>query len=113
MEPSRWSSTAVLGVKGTPFHSRPKSKSDSDAHAEEFVDPHANKDASSLKDDGQPMKLDSSDVKTLDRSIRITAKDLEYFGYSDRCPKCADLQAGLSKSQKLQTDECRLRMHLC
>ena len=59
------------------------------------------------------MKFDSSDVKTLDRSIRITAKDIEYFGYSDRCPKCADLQAGLSKTQKLHTDECRLRMYLC
>ena len=113
MEPSRWSSAAVLGVKGTPFHLRPSSKSDSDAHVEEFVDPHANKDDSALKDDGQSLKFDSSDVKKLDRSIRITAKDLEYFGYSDNCPRCADLQAGISNSAKHHTDECRLRMYLC
>ena len=68
MERSRWSSTAALGVKGTPFHSRPNSKSDSDAHVEEFADPHANKDDAALKDDGQPMKFDSSDVKNA-RSI--------------------------------------------
>ena len=79
MEPSRWSSTAVLGAKGSPCHLRPKSQSDSDVHVEGLVDPHADKDDAILKDDGQPMKFDSSDVKTLDRSIRITPKAVEYF----------------------------------
>ena len=38
MEPSRWSSKAVLGVQGTPNRLRPNSSAESDAHVEEFVD---------------------------------------------------------------------------
>ena len=99
MEPSRWSSKAILGIKGTPFKLRPSSNTDTDAHVEEFVDPHANKDDAQLADSSEPRKFDSSDVKKLDRSIRITSKDLEYFGYSDGCPRSMDLQAGHSKSK--------------
>ena len=39
MEPSRWSSKAARGIKGTPFKLRPSSHVESDAHVEEFVDP--------------------------------------------------------------------------
>ena len=39
MEPNRWSSKAVIGIKGTPFKLRPSSHVESDAHVEEFVDP--------------------------------------------------------------------------
>lgn len=81
----------IKGQRG-PFHLRPNSASYSDAHAEKLVDHRANKDDTALKDDGKPRKFDSSDVRTPDRSIRITAKDLVYFGDSDRCPTCEDLQ---------------------
>ena len=66
------------------------------------MDPHANKD-DAAPGDGQPgesLKCNSSDIKTLDGSIRITAKDFEYFGYSELCPRCRDLQAGNAKTTK-------------
>jgi len=70
MEPSRRSSKAILGIKGTPFNLRPSSNTETDAHVEEFVDPHANKDDAKIADSDESRKFDSSDVKKLDRSIR-------------------------------------------
>ena len=36
MDPSRWSSKAVLGIRGTPFKLRPGSHAESDAHVEDL-----------------------------------------------------------------------------
>ena len=66
MEPSRWSSKAILSIKGTPFKLRPSSNTETDAHVEEFVDPHANKDDAKVADSDEPRKFDSSDVTKLD-----------------------------------------------
>ena len=107
MEPSRWSSKAVLGVQGTPNRLRPNSSAESDAHVEEFVDPHAGKDDIPNQDDSEkPNKLVSDDVEKLDKQLRITIKDLTDFGYSEQCPRCADLQAGIPNTWKKHSDSC-------
>ena len=114
MEPSRWSSKAVLGVQGTPNRLRPNSSAESDAHVEEFVDPHAGKDDVPDKDGGEKSnKFVSDDVKKLDKQLRITIKDLTDFGYSEQCPRCADLQAGIPNTWKKHSDYCRLRLYMC
>ena len=84
MEPYRWSSKAVLGVRGTPHCLKPSAIAQSDAHVKESMDPHANRDAAvSLDDD----VVEPGDVPKFDKQIRITMKDLQTFGYSDRCPR--------------------------
>ena len=106
MEPSRWSGKAILGITGTPLKLRPSLHAEADAQVEDFVKPQASKD-DAAPGDGQrdgSLKFDSSDIKTLDRSIRITVKDLEYSGYSERRPRCRDLQAGNVKTTKSQSD---------
>ena len=110
MEPYRWSSKAVLGVRGTPHCLKPSTIAQSDAHVEEFVDPHANRDAAVPVDDDL---VGHEDVPKLDKQIRITMKDLQTFGFSDRCPRCAELRAGNSNTQKHHSQECRLRLYLC
>jgi hypothetical protein len=87
MEPYRWSSKAVLGVRGTPHCLKPSTIAQPDAHVEEFVDPHANRDAAVPVDDDL---VGHEDVPKLDKQIRITMKDLQTFGFSDRCPRCAE-----------------------
>ena len=37
--------------------------------------------------------------------------DIRRFGYSDDCPRCAELEA-TGKSSKLHNDACRLRFYL-
>ena len=74
------------------------------------MDPHANRDAAvSLDDD----VVEPEDVPKLDKQIRITMKDLQTFGYSDRCPRCAEMRAGNTNTQKHHSRECRLRLYLC
>ena len=111
IEPSRWSKTAILGVKGTPFKLRPKSNTESDAEVEELMEPHLNADQHHPEDSVKDT-FDQPEVRKLDRQLRITQKDLDQFGYSDDCPKCSDLRAGKMISSKPHNDQCRVRIYL-
>ena len=111
VQSSRWNKDLVMKVKGTPFKLRPRSDSDSDAHIEEHMDPHVNADQHPV-DDGVKEYFDKSEVKRLDRQLRITKGDIDQFGHSDNCPKCRDLKAGKLSTTRLHSDECRLRFYL-
>jgi hypothetical protein len=50
--------------------------------------------------------------KIMTRQVRITKRDFIKFGYSERCPLCIDMQAGVPKPTTHHTDECRLRICL-
>ena len=82
IEPSRWSKTALEGVRGTPMCFRPQQQSDSDAHLEESSSPHTHDD----KDDEDAV-IGPEEVSKLDKQLRITLKDLQDFGFTSRCPR--------------------------
>ena len=48
----------------------------------------------------------------MDKQIRITKRDLIKYGYSPNCPRCLDLEAGIPRSNRHHSDECRLRVYL-
>ena len=43
------------------------------------------------------------------QQLKITQKDIDEFGHSDDCPKCADLKAGHHAIAKTHSHQCRLR----
>ena len=109
VESSRWSSEAILGVRGTPTCFRPASTAEGDEHVEEFLDPHANADQ---EDDAG---LQDQEKKKLFRKLRLTQNDFKRFGYTEGCRRCRELQAGIrhqDSSVRDHSDECRLRMYL-
>ena len=67
MEPSPWSGRAILGIKRTSLKLRPSPHADTDAHVEEIVDPHANKDDAAPGDGqpGEPPKFYSSEIELI------------------------------------------------
>ena len=50
--------------------------------------------------------------KIMTRQVCITKRDFIKFGYSERCPLCLDMQAGVPRPTTHHTDECRLRIYL-
>ena len=46
------------------------------------------------------------------KRIRITKRDLENYGYTGGCPRCADLEYGHANTKKAHNEECRARMYL-
>ena len=45
------------------------------------------------------------------RRVRITKKDLARHGFTQGCPRCADLELGRVDSRKNHNAECRARMY--
>lgn len=45
------------------------------------------------------------------KKVRITKVDLEKYGYTPGCPRCARLEYGQSQTRVPHNDECRLRMY--
>ena len=46
------------------------------------------------------------------RQVRITKRYVINIVYSDRCPLCNDMQAGVARPSTHHTDGCRLRIYL-
>ena len=109
VEGNRWSKEAAEGVKGTPMKLRPKHISDSDAFIEESSAPHVSDDQTG---DGDDVALNPADVKKIDKQLRISMKDLQEFGFTEKCGRCSDLQAGVFKTKRLHTTDCRMRLYL-
>ena len=110
VEQSRWSADAVLGVIGIPSRLCPSGPEDIDAEVEELEDPHADKDAQQRAD----LEGEGDESMGARRNVihgRITEKDLRKYGYSERCPRCTDLQRGFRRTQKHHSEECRLRIY--
>ena len=84
---------------------RPQHISDSDSFLEESAAPHAHEDHSG---EDEEIVLGAAEVKKLDKTLRITMKDLQQFGFTDRCPRCSDLQKGVFRAH-----ECTTRIAGC
>ena len=56
--------------------------------------------------------VDEKNTKKMDKQLRITLTDLNDFGFSERCPRCEDLQAGIYGTKKVHGKECRFRIYL-
>lgn len=110
VEASRWSSAAVLKIKGTPSRLCPVGVEDISPHLEELERPAADADEQ-LREQVDHESGPARQEKGLD--VRITDKDLRLYGYTDGCPKCEDLQKGNRKSFRHHNDECRLRLYTC
>ena len=87
--------------------------SDPKAGIKEAIDPHAMLDADLEVGDAVPEARDSKLQSAMDEKNRITMKDLETYGYTLGCPRCGDLQKRKHRTNKQQSVECRMRMHLC
>ena len=125
VEPSRWNSGKVMGVRGLPSHMKINDEDTDDAFIEEMREPHRGGDDLPADQDGdQPrhrrsrqapvdehIEIGDAGMKTLDRQLKITQKDLNEFGYTDGCPKCMDIIN--KRSWKRQhNDDCRLRIYM-
>ena len=114
---SRWDKDAILNIRGVPHKFRMSDAEQDDSKIEDSPDPHANLDGPEeradpqLKSRGSKDKSDitKDDAKKVD--VRITANDIERFGYSDDCPRCKDLEVK-GKSYRHHNDACKLRFYL-
>ena len=107
--PQRWSKTAIENIRGTPFKFGPTSPVDGDEAIETMGAPHARAD---VADEDDEQILDSSAMPKLDKRLRITLKDLQDVGFSDRCARCTHLKRGNFSTKTNHSDECRLRIYL-
>ena len=112
VESSRWSTEAIKGVRGTPVQPKPSGAPTFDESIEKLDDPHLNADDVSAGDLQKELEKNPKRAKQLERQIRITATDLNNFGYTDHCPKCRDLQAGIFDTNAQHSTDCRLRIYL-
>ena len=81
----RWDAKAIEGIRGVPgamiaTHDRPAAE-----EIEAHVDSHLNRDADAVAAEAVPEADDK--LKTLDRNIRITMKDLANYGFTPGCPR--------------------------
>ena len=109
--PSRWSKDAISGIQGTPAQPKPFGPPELSELVEELQNPHVNADDDLIQNDGS-IPIDGENAKKLDKQLRITLRDLNDFGFSERCPRCSDLQEGRYSSKKNHSQECRLRIYL-
>ena len=105
---SRWSVDAIKTIKGTPDKFRPASDTETDAVIESLPDPHKNADTDLAVD----VEIDKHESQKLDKQLRITKSDLRQFGYTDECPKCADIEKGGDRSWLRHNDNCKIRLYL-
>ena len=113
VKPSRWSREALTSVCGIPGRLTPQGPEELDAAIEEHADPHAHADESlGADDDAGAETLDDADMVKLDRQLRLTVKDFKQFGWTEKCPRCLDLQAGAHRTTTNHSGNCRLRMYL-
>ena len=114
VEGSRWSKTAVLKVLGIPGALKPVDDDNLTADDIEATEnPHDFEPSSTERG------VEAEDAAQADREddahrrIRITRKDLDKYGTTPGCPRCADLDYGLHKSKKAHNEECRRRIYGC
>ena len=134
VQESKWSAKLVLGIAGTPADLRltadeeltadevesseaphefdraevepgddlldPKPKPDSAGEAEK-------KDDEANVRDAHPPPIAEGEL----RLVRITKADLEKYGYTAGCPRCARLEYGQARTKLAHNDECRRRMY--
>ena len=108
---SRWSKDAVPADVGTATNLRPGQSIDGDEYIEELAETHENAD----KYDGSHDHVADESGKrnqTLPKQQRITMSDLEKYGFSERCPRCNDLQAGIANTKNNHSKRCKLRLDM-
>ena len=108
----RWNMNLVQKIVGTPMIPGPI---DADLSIETHEDPHANlDDADRAKQDDDAPKGDSEDADEKSRAARrmmITQKDIDMYGETDGCPKCARYASGVKPGGVLHSEECRDRFY--
>ena len=109
VERSRWSASAALGVIGTPSRMCPIGSEDITDAVEESASPHAGLD-SEVREELEGAE-DAADDVHRNIHVCITEQDLRLRGYSERCPRCKELQRGQRNTAKHHSDECRLRIY--
>ena len=109
---SRWDARALNNIKGIPGDLTPVGLEDIGPQIEESLSPHLDADADSRQqaDDAEPA-VDSS-KRQMEWQLRISAKDLRNYGFTDGCRRCADLQSQEPTRFRNHSDECRLRIYL-
>lgn len=108
VEGSRWHHEAIGRITCTPAKRNPSGNTEYE-RVEDSEQPHANLDDSH---DQKHERLDDPQVQdALSKRVRVTQADFKNYGYSDNCPRCADLQAGHNRTNKPHTEACRLRIY--
>ena len=107
VEGSKCNHEAVGRFTGTPAKRKPSGNTEYD-RVEESEQPHANLDDS--RDKGLHQLEDPQVQNAVAKRVRVTQADLKKYGYSEGCPRCAELQAGHNRTNKPHSETCRLRM---
>ena len=94
----KWRTDAALNITGTP--AKPSKHDYDDSVIESFSNPHLAIDAEqkALLDDDGPLDPDLPLCLHVDRklpSLRIVKADLDRYGYTEGCPRCAPTQLGV------------------
>ena len=104
VESARWSSELADRLKGVPAYPVP-SGNNAYENVEKNEDPHA------MADFEQVDKKDKEFADKTRRRIRITKADLDKYGFTSGCPRCADLQSGARDSTHNHSEDCRFRIY--
>ena len=108
VESARWNSEAVGRIVGTPAKRNPSGNTDYE-RVEESEQPNSNLDDS--HDPGLERLEDPQVLDNVAKRVRITRADLRKYGYSEGCPRCADLQAGRNRTNSHHSEGCRVRIY--
>ena len=93
----RWSSKNLDSVIGVPWRlSDTDEKSDGEKYRADRLEPQS----------AEPER--APNLETMPRSVNITKKDLEAFGYTAKCPGCLSVVRGTAR--QAHSSECRNRI---
>ena len=106
----RWDAKIIEKTIGVPGDMTPNRDEVPLDDIEAQLDPHLNRDADEV--DVDVAHAADERMKTLDRNVRITMKDLkDKYGFTPGCPRCADMERGHARTNKHHNAECRLRLY--
>ena len=127
---SRWDAKVVLGILGTPGDLLPTPDDElsaDDIEASEIPHDFDKGESEPAEPDGKRARREESkpDAPKPDlrdpvpppvnegdlRKVRITKGDLEKYGYTPGCPRCARMELGPTKSTVGHNDVCRRRLY--
>lgn len=125
VEPSRWDRDALDRIVGIPGAVKPAEDGEPtpddvegvdnpQVFAEHEVDPEQ-RERQNKSQSARPPERDvpppAPPVPSGPKRVRITRKDLDKYGTTPGCPRCADLDYGNHRTKKAHDEACRKRFY--
>ena len=96
VEGSKWDIASVMKILGTPMRLCPNSVGNQDhSWIDAENDPHAHAiDLDIAAKSDEDGVISDPAVSRAELRTRITKRDLDKYGFTEKCPRCIDLQNG-------------------